>query len=351
MTVLILPILPILWTVRLSVCLRSGGAAKNRGMRMRWVIGLGLASGCGESADAPGPPPYVAPALLSETGLYADIQTKEVAAAAMPFTPAYELWSDGAQKRRWLVPAAAGVVDTTDPDHWTFPSGTRLFKEFARGGVRVETRLIERTGDGPDDFAMLTYAWRDDERDADLVGSGAPDVRGTSHDIPESAACGDCHGGEPGRILGFSAVQLAAGAGRAVLESLHAAGRISALPAPYVVPGDATVSAALGYLHANCGSCHNPNGFASEETALTLRLALAATTPETTDAYRTAVGVPLNSWRTFDFTTIVVPGDPEGSALLARMQSRAAEAMPPLATEEVDLDGTAAIRLWIEGLQ
>src|SRR5688500_20028913 len=44
-----------------------------------------------------------APATLAATGLYADPATRTVAAAALPFSPQYPLWTDGAAKRRWIA--------------------------------------------------------------------------------------------------------------------------------------------------------------------------------------------------------------------------------------------------------
>ena len=40
-------------------------------------------------------------------------------------------------------------IDTSDMNEWRFPAGTKLFKEL-RDGVRVETRLMLKTGAGDD---------------------------------------------------------------------------------------------------------------------------------------------------------------------------------------------------------
>src|SRR5687767_5270313 len=39
---------------------------------------------------------------LSETGLYADLATRSVAPDNLEFRPAHQLWSDNADKHRWL---------------------------------------------------------------------------------------------------------------------------------------------------------------------------------------------------------------------------------------------------------
>src|SRR5580698_2429592 len=49
-------------------------------------------------ADAGSPP-----STLACTGLFADFAAKEVSANSLPYTPATPLWSDGAQKARWIV--------------------------------------------------------------------------------------------------------------------------------------------------------------------------------------------------------------------------------------------------------
>ncbi|HEX8953626.1 MAG TPA: hypothetical protein VF945_17335, partial [Polyangia bacterium] len=43
-----------------------------------------------------------APASLSETGLYADGGSATVRTDVRPYTPGYEMWSDGAAKSRWI---------------------------------------------------------------------------------------------------------------------------------------------------------------------------------------------------------------------------------------------------------
>ena len=70
-----------------------------------------------------------------------------------------------------------------------------------------------------------------------------------------------CHGGRTHRVLGFSAIQLShapATADDLTLRRLTEEGLLSNPPTSSIrVPGTPTESQALGYLHANCGSCHN----------------------------------------------------------------------------------------------
>src|SRR4051812_6813468 len=95
------------------------------------------------------------PILLSQTGLYADIGSELVADGVLPFAPAFPLWSDGADKRRYVFLPPGQVIDSSRMDSWGFPEGTKLWKELTRDGVRIETRLLQKVGpDGADWVAV-----------------------------------------------------------------------------------------------------------------------------------------------------------------------------------------------------
>ena len=107
-----------------------------------FVLGLAGSVALATEADRPWPP-----RKLSETGLYQDLATLTVAPEARPFSPQYPLWSDGATKLRWVALPAGSTIDAADPDAWRFPVGTRFWKQFSFGDLRVETRYIEKTGE------------------------------------------------------------------------------------------------------------------------------------------------------------------------------------------------------------
>jgi len=291
---------------------------------------------------------------LSETAFFADPAKGTLSPALVSFAPNHVLWSDGAEKRRWIMLPPGAQIDTHDMDHWEFPIGTRFFKEFALGGKKLETRLVEKYGPGPDDYWMGAFVWNADQTDAVFMENGQPDVLGTPHDVPAQKQCWSCHLGEPGRGLGFSALQLA-GAGQGVrLEALVKDDLLTAPPArtDFHPPGDTLVSATLGYLHANCGHCHNRNGTSWPDTQMDLRVNVEDKVPEATGAYRTTPGQHLQSYRNPDYGTRVIPHDPAKSALLFRMTQRGTkDQMPPLATEMVDATGVDLVKRWIEGLQ
>jgi PAS domain S-box-containing protein len=215
----------------------------------------------------PPPQPYPRPTYqhLSETGLFDDFAAKHVAPGVVAFEPTHKLWSDGADKRRWVRLPPGTRIDTSDMDHWVFPVGTQFFKEFSLGGVLLETRLVERYGDGPEDYWMGAFVWTPDASDAVLAPDGQSNINGTMHDAPKQKDCGLCHRGDVGRVLGFSAIQLSRDTTPPAMPDLVAMGWLSDPPADphgFPAPGDDETAAALGYLHANCGHCHNENGAA-----------------------------------------------------------------------------------------
>jgi hypothetical protein len=343
----------------------------------RWSIAAWLLAGagaCGEADSASAPdaalttilPVDAAPLpdadpnrYLSQTGLYVDIASQRFAPDLLEFEPRYKLWSDGAEKRRWVRLPAHERIDTSDMEHWLLPVGTQFFKEFrAPDGTLLETRLIEHvadTGDDALDYWMGAFLWRADASDAVFVPAGASDVNGTPHDVPTQTQCRTCHQGEPGHALGFSALQLYGdGVPGLRLADLVAAGRLSHDPpdgVAYVVPGDAATAAALGYVHANCGHCHNPHGAARPDVDMTLRLDLVAATPEETTIYRNTVGVPLFRFNLDGYTLRIAPGDPGASAVYFRMGVRdKGRQMPPLATEFPDETALQTLSAWISSL-
>jgi hypothetical protein len=314
------------------------------------VCALAIAA-CGESE-----PPHEFPGsyqTLGQTGMFRDLARRELAPDLIRFAPAHALWSDGADKDRYLRLPEGARVDTADMDHWRLPVGAQLFKSFTRDDVLVETRLIERiaaTGDRDDDFWVGAFVWRADESDADFVPDGAPDARGTDHDVPDVDTCWRCHRGQPGAVLGLSALQLSND--EDALGQLADAGLLSDPPdGSFAPPGDPTVQAALGYLHANCGHCHNPRGSARIDTDMNLELSVFDAAPEDTQAFRTTVGVELQYFNGDPFVYRVVAGQPEASGLLYRMTIRGDDAaMPPAGSELVDEAGLALVSDWIDGM-
>jgi hypothetical protein len=138
-----------------------------------------------------GPPPCDGP-----PGLYVEGSCTELAAGVRPFRPRFQLWSDAAEKERFVFIPENGVIDTSDPDRWVFPVGTIFWKTFSRGGVRLETRILTKVaaGEGMDSWTFQTYGWNQTQDDVTLVGvDGLSNVLGTTHDIPSREDCLACH--------------------------------------------------------------------------------------------------------------------------------------------------------------
>jgi hypothetical protein len=329
----------------------------------------------GGSALSPAPAGTMssAPPRLSETGLYAadgSIDPRNLA-----YAPQYPLWTDGAAKARWIRLPEGAAIDVSDPDAWHFPIGTILWKEFSFGGRKAETRMIWRTEAGTWEYA--TYAWNEDQSEAVLVpADGLPEfleiAPGRRHSIPGVADCLSCHGSSPSPVLGFNALQLSderdplaphaepLRPGMVTLRALVDFHRLDppqpgwATAPPRVRAADPVARAALGYLSANCGHCHNDRGPLAR-LGLTLRHDERGERDAPEPALATTVGAPgryVVPGTNRDASRLVAPGDPSHSALLYRMESRhPSSQMPPLGTVIADEDAARLVRAWIAGLQ
>jgi hypothetical protein len=324
----------------------SGGTSADDG---------GMTAGAPNEAGSGGEPATSTPTRLSQTGLYANLsESEELAPGVLEYRPRFELWSDGATKRRFIWFPAGATIDSSDMDYWVFPVGTRVWKEFRSGGVRVETRLLEKTSE--EDWLMLAFEWEADQRDALATPRGRKDAAGTEHDIPSTVMCRECHDDVPDKVLGFGAIQLAHSLPGVTLDDLVAEGRLSRAPErPIELPGDAVAERALGYLHANCGNCHNRRSgeFPTVHLELWLEVETLATVEETT-TYRTTVGVPFEGVPPNpDIASVrVAPGDPQGSALYQRMNAREPLVqMPPIASDVADEAALEDVATWIGSLE
>lgn len=288
-------------------------------------------------------------------GLFRPGSCTALADGVRPFQPAHALWTDGAAKERFVYIPPGTRIDATDPDGWVFPVGTRLYKTFSLDGVRLETRLLEKTREGVGfaNWEMRAFLWNS-AQDAVVESDGelVEDVLGTQHDVPSRDMCRDCHSANRDGVNGFSAIQLAHGGSGVTLDSLNR-GELLAPPlslADARLPGDEATQAALGYLHANCAHCHQSDGPAGSLTGLLLRVEVGLESFEETSTYRSAVDVPGN-WVAVGARLRIASGDPEASTIIRRMSSREpAIQMPPLGTEVVDSAGLELVRRWIEGM-
>ena len=300
------------------------------------------------------------PMTLAETGLCLDAGCTSYSPDAVEFTPQFALWTDGAVKRRWIHIPAGAQIDTTDWDSWKFPVGTKVWKDFVRDGIRAETRYYSKIGPGDDEWYFVGFVWNAAQNEAVAAPAGMQDVNGTQHDVPSRSQCRQCHDQMPGRVLGFSALQLdtTAMGGQVDLSGAITRGWLSLVPATLPtttprmpLPGSSTEQAALGYLHANCGHCHNPRSSVHGAVPLELRLESGAmATTAMTAAYVTAVDVAA-SIPVMGRTVIVDGGSPSTSTLHFRFtMAGPAQRMPKIGTEIVDPAGTQILTDWINAL-
>ncbi len=322
----------------------------------------------GDATDAPIDSPMIdAPALpvtLAETGLCVDAACTTITAGILEYKPQYELYSDGSTKRRWISLPPGTTIDTTDMNHWKFPVGTKLWKEFTRGTARVETRFITKLladDSAPSSWYYVSFEWNAAQNATTLAspGTGVPNANGTQHDIPSRANCRRCHEQVPGRVLGFQAISLDFTAPTGNLDLADAIGLnlLSAPPTapatgpyfPFPAAATAVDKAAFGYLHANCGGCHNPGSTVSSGLTSNMDLRLDVTKLGSV-AVIPARATTLTANGTVGGLTgkIVDTATPANSVMLVRMNSTVFPTkMPEIGTEMPDAAGIAAITAWI----
>ena len=299
------------------------------------------------------------PSSLSCTGLYADIGAKTIAPAARQFTPVRGLWSDGAQKRRFISLPDGQQIDNTDSSEWNFPVGTKAWKEFSMEGRLVETRYFHKQSAGY--WTYATYEWSADQSSAKRSGGGPVTLpSGNVYQVPTHDECTQCHRGRTDNLLGFEHVSLGMqGATGVTLATLVAEKRLKNPPSntSLTIGDDGTGAAApaLLWIHVNCGNaCHNANsnsiGYAA---GMRLRLDPDKLDGQSTSGFdipRTTIGVTVDTPQ-WSGDTRIVAGDPQNSLLLQLISRREADnQMPPLATDIVDQDGITAVTNWISGM-
>jgi putative heme-binding domain-containing protein len=330
------------------------------------------------------------PTKLSDTGLFKDAKKHEPADGVFPFSPNARQWQDGATAE-WLValPGTASVSLFEKPRplpgqvFWhdfkmQFPPGAVLAKTISldvipSGKRRVETQLLHYDGE---DWRGYTYAWRNDQTDADLVHSeGAEKVfevpaptlphgrREQVWTFHSRTQCLSCHNSWAEYALGFSPAQLngpGQGKGPNQLARLNQEGYIRRVskddkPLPPFDETTATKEPALvnphdpdrpedkrarSYLHANCAHCHRFGGGGGQ---VVLELDYSKPLKE--------MGIFDVPPRQGDFgisdARIMAPGFPWQSVLFYRMAKVGRGRMPHLGSEWPDLDGLRVVGSWI----
>ena len=321
------------------------------------ALGAGPASAVNDAAILSPDAPTTLPPDLSTFGFFRDgaaLTPAEGVAAYRLNTP---LWSDGAEKLRFLYLPKGTTARAQGEGLLDLPVGAALVKSFAfpAAGKRrlVETRVLLHRANG---WVAASYQWDAAQTSARLVPAGArvpittPAGEAISYKIPNRNQCKECHALDNVMTpIGPKPRNLSA----AWLDAQHRAGRLDAVPAvAHRLPlweERATVTPALAaraYLEANCAYCHNAKGAASNSG---LWLGWDEVNPVRLGLRKPPVAAGRGAGTlAFD----VAPGNPEGSIMLHRMAStEPGVAMPEIGRSSVDKDGLAVIRAWIASLR
>ena len=319
--------------------------------------------------------PRTLPKKLSETGLFACIDDMTPAPGVVPYAVNSPLWSDGALKQRWIALPGGATIKFSRDEEWSFPVGTVFVKHFELADDetepahrrRLETRLL--VVDGPGEGYGVTYRWRPNGTDADLLADGLNEeipirtrdgFRKQIWSYPSRDECLKCHTSAAGFVLGPKTRQLngtftypETGVADNQIRTWARLGMLT--PAPkeeeiagfrrLVTVGDRTASVeerVASYLDANCMNCHRPG--ANIPAAFDARHGLAWKDRKMIDA------PTVSDAQGVDRPRVVAPGDPGRSMFYRRMVEPERFKMPPVGRNVVDAEASAIVREWIEGL-
>ncbi len=309
------------------------------------------------------------PQLLSETGIFQDLETLTPESGILPYEPILAFWSDNAIKSRWVYIPFEDQVGFSEERSWSFPTGSIWVKHFdlelERGNPesrkKIETRLLVKTSFG---VYGVSYQWNDEESEATLVGDDAVsltydildngEARQQAWEIPSRNDCLACHTTVGGMALSFNTRQLnheidVEGQSRNFIKYLSDVGVLDTeINTPEILPryskaGDSEYSIdhqARSYLAVNCAYCHSPGGPIESD-------------PFDARPFRTLDRTGLLDETTnlaYDNTLVELlsRGSNELSALWLNMAGTGGVGrMPPLATFERDEEGEALIASWI----
>ncbi|MBK6706381.1 MAG: hypothetical protein IPG54_02440 [Sphingomonadales bacterium] len=301
------------------------------------------------------------PALLSSFGFF-NGRAGRPSAALLPYDLRTPLFTDYAEKQRYLYLPDGKTYSVAPDGRIVFPQGSALIKSFgyhdASGRLNIiETRLLLHRAEG---WVALPYIWKADGSDAELkVGGARKPVEFTKPDgtklaisyaVPNKNQCKQCHSTKDSVMpVGpvWHNLSFADAKSRAAFEQrgdMSATGR--AFEAKWDDAKTGTLEArALAYLRVNCGHCHKPTGSASNS-------GLFYDDHERNSA---ALGIgkrPVAAGRgsgNFDF--VIEPGHPERSILIYRMKSTdPGIAMPELGRSTTHDEGIALLEAWIKAL-
>jgi uncharacterized repeat protein (TIGR03806 family) len=293
------------------------------------------------------------PQTLTEFGFFTNGALQRTAAGVTPYRLNTPLWSDGAEKLRFVYLPAGTKAHAEGDGLLDLPVGAALIKTFKFGSKLIETRVLLHREGG---WLALPYQWNEAQTEARLVLAGARIPIETapgqtiSYAIPNKNQCKTCHALASEVVpIGPKARNLAA----SWLVALHRAGKLDAMPVVsrrvplWEARSKAPLAdAARGYLEANCAHCHNPQGSASN-SGLDLRW-------EQTDPASYGIGKrPVAAGRgSGNLEFDIVPGDPGHSILTYRMGNlEGGISMPELGRSSLDSGGQDIVTRWVREMK
>ena len=312
---------------------------------------------------------------LSEYGFFeGKMADQKPVRGVLAYTLNAPLFSDYAQKLRFVQLPDSQTVNFNADSVFQFPIGTKIIKTFlypndfrnAQKGRRIlETRVLLRDHDGG--WVALPYVWNDEQTEATLEPTGDiknvtfRDAKGRKQAfeylIPNVNQCRGCHiRGDKMSPIGPSARQLNGDLdAHNQLVMWKNEGLLRGLPDDLAsIPKfpnyeDNTVSIdkrARAYLDINCAHCHNLQG-----PAVTSGLMLDWKTTDSTayGFYKTPVAAGRGSG---NLKYDILPQKPSESILLYRLVSiDPGEMMPEVGRKLVHTEGVELIREWIKTMK
>ena len=300
------------------------------------------------------------PRSLSDYRFFKDSAGWQPNARVTPYTLNTPLFTDYAEKYRFIY-LPEGTRARTDGDGLLdFPVGSALIKSFGYeldGKPRLlETRVLLHRADG---WLALPYVWNEEQTEAKLKVAGtripvtfadpSGGKRSIQYAVPNKNQCKECHAlSDAVAPIGPKARNLTH---HGQLAEFARLGLIDREPeVDYRVPAWGETSAPLkdrarGYLDVNCAHCHNIKGSASNSG---LFLTYEEKMPVRIGINKRPVAAGRGSG-THDFD--IAPGDPDGSIMIYRMKSLdPGISMPEVGRSIVHDEGVALLSEWIAGM-
>ena len=307
---------------------------------------------------------------LSDYELFEDLTNQLPSDGVHPYILHSSLFSDYADKERFVY-VPEGVKAKFKPNEvYEFPVGAVLVKTFSysettsMGKKLLETRLLLNQENG---WKAHTYVWNEEQTDAFLKVAGYTyenieflkngELMQVSYRVPNQNQCKECHLknnaimpiGPKSRNLNFS-IQYKDEEENLISFWIENGLVENHMPLDLIVnwtDQSATLNhRARAYLDINCGHCHLSSGSASN-TGLYLNYT------ETNDMNIGIFKKPVAAGRaSADLKYSIVPGKPQESILLHRMNSLDPGVMMPESGRALlHIEGVELINDWIENLQ